>query len=84
MDADDRKRIQGPCADGYHVPTTKEWGDAAENMSRSSSVSKNVLLLPMAGYRNSLHGDYVYHYYRGEDRVRIGTYWSSTPDKRTT
>lgn len=80
--------MRGPCAEGYHVPTQKEWCDAVIAVSPEdptciakyyggSNVNKfkDTLLLPLAGNRGSSNAAY-------SNQGLLGFYWASTLDGR--
>lgn len=77
--------MRGPCADGYHVPTQKEWCDAIMAVSpevtacdavwyveATANKFMNTLKLPLAGYRTSAAGALSV---QGTN----GLYWASSP-----
>lgn len=81
----DQKSMQWPCESGYHIPTIKEWCNAAMTIDPSIVTScllpqdwtnaintVSVLKLPLAGYRSrndSLFKNQGVEWY----------YWSSSP-----
>lgn len=73
--------MAGPCAPGYHVPTTLEWASAAANITgfaTGATVTDQTkrdlfvatLKLPLAGYRVYTTGNYYGPW---------GYYWMSSP-----
>ncbi|MDD3302205.1 MAG: InlB B-repeat-containing protein [Candidatus Gracilibacteria bacterium] len=64
---------QGPCINGYHIPSNAEWtGIVGSGGWGSNGITiSNTLKLPMAGGRNRTNGNM---YYLGT----TGLYWSSS------
>ncbi len=78
----DKTLMQGPCASGYHVPTQKEWCDAAQSINPSLTCTsswqndtslRTTLKLPLAGYRN--YADGVFY-----NQSSYGYYWTASPN----
>nr|MDD3719918.1 hypothetical protein [Candidatus Gracilibacteria bacterium] len=74
--------MQGPCANGYHVPTIKEWCDSIVTINpaivctlgsgQTDTLVASTLKLPFQGYRLSTNG--VNQFYGVQ-----GAYYSSSP-----
>ncbi|MDD3303065.1 MAG: prepilin-type N-terminal cleavage/methylation domain-containing protein [Candidatus Gracilibacteria bacterium] len=75
-DSISRIKMQGPCANGYHIPTNAEWSGIANaggwSWGDGSRIS-NTLKLPMSGYSNWDDGTI---YNQGTE----GGCWSSSPN----
>ena len=74
---------QWPCPDGYHVPTSAEWGKLGNLLNISSwDQLRDALNLPYAGVRSD-YGASVFdvwstaRYQSSTPSVYGGTYWSS-------
>ncbi|EKE28139.1 MAG: hypothetical protein ACD_3C00089G0001, partial [uncultured bacterium (gcode 4)] len=74
--------MQWPCASWYHVPTQKEWCDAAMNLNwaltcvsawKNDTTLASTLKLPLAGYRNYSNAGYSPQGFNGY-------YWSASPN----
>lgn len=79
---DNKQLMQGPCAMGYHVPTTREWAlsitsiDPTVTSPYTSSYTgtkmpRNILRIPLSGRKSDIDGTFAYQWTRCN-------YWSST------
>lgn len=73
--------MRGPCADGYHVPTGKEWCDAIASITGNAWCDAtahddtsvvSTLKLPLSGYRDYSSAAYF-------NQGIFGHYRTSTP-----
>ncbi len=79
--AQNKALMQWPCASDYHVPTIREWCDAALSISNipcstswhNDTTIVSTLKLSLAGYRNI--GSSAYY-----SQGVYGFYWASSPN----
>ena len=63
---DNKIKMQWPCSDFYHVPTSKEWEDLKDASGvTNSATAYSVLKIPVAGYHNWDSGGLVSQDVRG-------------------
>jgi uncharacterized protein (TIGR02145 family) len=78
--------MQWPCSSWYHVPTQKEWCDAAMNINgilkceawwKNDTILASMLKLPLAGRRYNNNASYYFQWV-------YGYYWSVSPNGNAT
>jgi len=86
LNSDNKKLMQGPCMEWYHIPTAKEWKNTIDTLNWTGFVVKTSedkvwgkLLLPYAWYRMGANWQVTSGTFDGQLQwENQGSYWSSS------